>query len=293
MTKHLLRTRRCVFQLDDENRTACIISCRPGRCKRYKLPEQVIADGVTYRVVSIEIEGMKWMRTLRHLVIPDSFNYVDEDCMHGLPNLRSVHVGKGVDYLNSWNFRCCPKLRVLTIDKSNPHLRVQDGLLLSADGTVLLRSLFPIKDLQIPDGVKYIEKVAFWYDERLESITFPSSLRQIGDNSFSNLPNLRKLVLPEGLERLVVQCFMDCVNLEWVDLPSTLKSVDLDNFDGCNRLSTLILRSTTVVDSKWGVYDNIPASCRLFVPSALVEAYRQHPVWSRFTNIQEIESLTR
>ena len=284
-----MRTRRCAFRLDDESRTACITSCRPGRCIRYKLPEQVIVDGVTYTVTEVEA-NMNWSHTLRHLVIPDSVRYVDEDCLYGLSNLRSVYVGKGVEHLNGWHFCCCHKLQLIDIDKANPHLRVQDGLLLTVDGTLLLRSLYSIKNLIIPEGVRSIEQIAFWYDEYLESITFPSSLRQIGNNSFSNLPKLRKLVLPEGVERLVVQCFMSCANLEWVDLPSSLKSFGCDNFSGCSSLNTLILRSNSVMDCEYEDIVGIPSSCRLFVPPALIDAYRQHPIWGKFKYIASIET---
>jgi hypothetical protein len=48
--------------------------------------------------------------------------------------------------------------------------------------------------------VERVEKIAFWCDDKLESITFPSSLREIGDNSFSNIPNLKRVVIPKGAE---------------------------------------------------------------------------------------------
>lgn len=46
-------------------------------------------------------------------------------------------------------------------------------------------------------------KVAFWYDDKLESITFPSSLREIGGDSFSNIPNLKQVFIPNGAEKLM------------------------------------------------------------------------------------------
>lgn len=38
--------------------------------------------------------------------------------------------------------------------------------------------------------------------EQLEKkITFPSSLREIGDSSFSDIPNLKKVVISKGTEK--------------------------------------------------------------------------------------------
>jgi hypothetical protein len=37
---------------------------------------------------------------------------------------------------------------------------------------------------------------------KLESISFPTSICEIGDNSFLGIPNLKKVVIPEELENL-------------------------------------------------------------------------------------------
>lgn len=234
---------RYVYLLDDNDHTAWIEKGHIGRSKTYRVPSHVEIEGVRYTITSIELGAYKCPRTLQHLIFPDTVEYIDEDEFWGLPNLRSVYMGKGVQYLLNWHFRCCPKLHTITIDPLNPHLKMQDGLVMTKDGTILFRSLFRRKELHIPEGVKYVEKVAFWYDDKLEKITFPTSLREISDNSFSYLPKLKRVVIPEGLERLIVQCFMGCENLEYVELPSTLKELGRETFEGCKNLKKLILHS--------------------------------------------------
>jgi hypothetical protein len=83
---------------------------------------------------------------------------------------------------------------------------------LTQDGTTLLRSLFRRIELIIPEGVTRVEKVAFWYDDKLERITFPSSLREIGDNSFSNIPNLKQVFIPNGAEKLMCNIPLGKIN---------------------------------------------------------------------------------
>ena len=123
-----------VYLLDDEEKTAWIKKGRIKRCRRYRLPDHVMIDGVRYIIESVEIGAYNHPRTLRHLVIPDRYVYVDEDTLFGLNNLQSVHIGKKVEVLDGWNFRQCPKLRVYHIDKDNPHLKKSDGMILSKDG---------------------------------------------------------------------------------------------------------------------------------------------------------------
>lgn len=286
------RQGRFVYLLDDNDRTAWILSGHIGRCKTYRVPSSVDIEGVRYTITSVELGAYKCPRTLQHLIFPDTIEYIDEDEFCNLPNLRSVHIGKGVQYLLNWHFRCCPKLHAITIDPLNPHLKMQNGLVLTTDGTILLRSLFPRRDLHIPEGVKYVEKVAFWYDDKMENITFPSSIREISDNSFSNIPNLKRVVIPEGLEKLIVQCFMDNENLEYVDLPSTVKYMGGDAFENCPNLKTLILRSPGLLMRRMSDFDQEQYdNCHLYVPSDYLESYRTHSVFGQFKHIHSIHEI--
>lgn len=280
--------KRFIYLLDQTNRTAIIRRGHVGRCKTFRVPNCIMVDGIRYTITEIDVAAFNAPRTLKHLIVPDTITHIDEDTLFGFPNLRSIHIGKGLEYMLSWHFRNCPKLRIVTIDKANPHLKIQNGLLLSKDGTVLLRSFVSRQKLQIPEGVKYIEKVAFWYDDKIEKIHFPSTLKEIGDNSFSNLPNLRQLVLPEGLTRLAVQSFSECQNLQLIDLPSTLTDFGRENFTFCTHLETIILRSHQVMNCRLEDIEEIPLSANIYVPKELIKDYQKHPVWKKY-NILGLE----
>ncbi len=114
---------RFVYLLDDDEKTAWIKEGHIGRCRRYRLPDHVMIDGERYTVESVELGAYNYPRTLHHLMIPDTFIYVDEDTLFGLDNLRSVHIGKRVEELDRFNFRLCPKLKSIHIDKDNPHIK--------------------------------------------------------------------------------------------------------------------------------------------------------------------------
>ena len=280
-----------VYLLDDEEKTAWIKKGRIKRCRRYRLPDHVMIDSVRYTIESVEIGAYNCPRTLRHLVIPDTFIYVDGDTLYGLDNLQSVSIGKKVEELDSWNFRHCPKLRVYHIDKDNPHLKKSDGMILSKDGKKVFTGVVDRPHITIPEGVEEIFHTAFWYHNNLESVSFPSTLRKIGDNSFSNCPKLRSIILPEGLEECLVQSFMENENLNIIDFPSTVTNIGwgpIAPFAFCPNLQTIILRMPYVPD-QFKIEDVPTGTCHLYVPANLVEQYRQHPVWGVFKNILPIE----
>jgi len=236
-----------VYLVDESSSAALIKKGRIGRRRKYRVPSKVAINGVEYTIDGIDYGAYRRNKTIRHLIIPDTITYLDEDAFGAMPNLRSAYIGKGVRIIQMWNFGSCKKLQSLTISTENPRLQVHDGLILSKDEKMLYTSLFDRRHYDIPEGVEVVNQIAFWYNQRLESISFPGSLRTVGDNSFSYLPRLRKLILPEGVENLSTQCFQMCENLECVDLPSTLKQLYTHAFYGCKSLKKVIIRSNVIL----------------------------------------------
>lgn len=156
------RQNRVTYLLDDNEKNAWIYDGRIGRGHRFRLPDHVIVDGERYTIESVEAGAYKYPHTLRHIVIPDSFIYVDEDCFDHLPNLRSLYIGKGMDYLSHWHFRGCPKPCNYVIDKENPYLTIWNGMIMSKDGKKILAEIKEHTILEIPEGVEEIADVAFW-----------------------------------------------------------------------------------------------------------------------------------
>lgn len=281
-----------VYLLDEEEKTAWIAKGHIGRCKRYRLPDHVMVDGQRYTVESVEAGAYNRPRTLRHLVIPDTFNYVDEWAFL-CNNLRSVYIGKGLDYLDSWTFCHCNKPRIFHIDKDNPYLKYENGMVLSKDGKKLFAAYTKCPHVIIPKGVEEIKGIAFWDNQYLESVTFPKTLRKMGDNSFGNCPKLCRVQLPEGFEKFRVQSFFENMNLSYVDLPSTLTDLGYMTFADCPNLETVVLRSPKKLEFgncfKAYLHDEPMIKAKLYVPADLVEQYKQDPEWGVFKHILPID----
>ena len=280
-----------VYLLDDEEKTAWIAKGHIGRCRRYRLPDHVMVDGERYTIESVEVGAYNRPRTLRHLVIPDTFNYVDEWAFQ-CNNLRSVYIGKGLDYIDSWTFCHCNKPQIFHIDKDNPYLKYEKGMVLSKDGKKLWASYVERPHVVIPEGVEEIHNIVFINDFTLESVCFPKTLRKMGDNSFGNCPKLREVVLPEGFEKFWIQSFLENKHLTNVDLPSTLTDLGVETFAYCPNLGTVVLRSPKKLEFKgsfgaWD-YDSTLPNAILYVPENLVELYRQDPEWGVFKCILPI-----
>jgi len=86
-----------------------------------------------------------------------------------------------------------------------------------------------LRRIILPEGVKEIGELAFSYAINLIDINFPSSLRAIKRNSFSDCIslNVNPLIIPEGVEEIGYQAFVHCKSLTGkVVLPTTLKRIN-------------------------------------------------------------------
>lgn len=87
-------------------------------------------------------------------------------------------------------------------------------------GTIKQQSL---NYYNVKEGTEIICENAFYECESLQSITFPQSLRRIGDEAFYQCDNLEFVGVNEGLEEIGCDAFNGCVNLLSIVLPQSLK----------------------------------------------------------------------
>lgn len=105
-----------------------------------------------------------------------------------------------------------------------------------------------LKDVIIPDGVKYIKK-AFTDDlkEKLITVTMPDSVIKTQDimlfdtdnnnGIFYDCKNLEYIKLSKNLERLGNFEFKGCSKLPKIIIPDSVKEIAFGAFEGCSRLS--------------------------------------------------------
>jgi hypothetical protein len=93
--------------------------------------------------------------------------------------------------------------------------------------------------IDIPEGVTIIPKQCFSGCSGLESITLPSTIKQIGRWAFRDCRSLTSIDIPEGVSIIPDRCFWGCSSLESVTLPSTIKQIGENAFYGCSSLISI------------------------------------------------------
>ncbi len=178
-----------------------------------------------------------------------------------------------------------------------------------------------LTSVQLPEGVEYIGEYAF-ASCGLTTFTLPSSVRHLGVKAFADCTSLSgKVVIPEHITELGSAVFSNCTSITEAEvmapcrlLPpllfercSALQKVTLGkgvqailaganeshlySFYRCEQLTTLVLHAPRVVKGyesmkhfATGSYiQNVPLLNTIYVPSALLNAYRE-----TFANLEYI-----
>lgn len=174
----------------------------------------------------------------------------------------------------------------------------KDGLILSEDGKIVMGvSDDFITNVVIPEGVEEIGEQAFSGCCSIKMVTFPSSLKKIGFASLAGISSCY-LSIPEGVEVIENAAFFNAT-ISCVSLPSTLKVLE-NAFVGCI-IKNLFINVRDLNNLKFcGQNKNIyseepprlsiayPQMTKVYVPSDLVESYKNHPVFGRFEHIEPI-----
>ena len=74
------------------------------------------------------------------------------------------------------------------------------------------------------------------YVQKLEKAKLPSTLKKMGDGTFSGCEYLKEVNIPEGIESIGFMCFSSCERLKEIKLPESLKELTGNAIVGCNSL---------------------------------------------------------
>ena len=92
--------------------------------------------------------------------------------------------------------------------------------------------------------VTEIYKNAFSGRTNITSVTFPETLKTIGNNAFEGCTGLTKVTYPETLQTLEAYAFSGCKDLTAFTFPETLKTIGNNAFEGCTGLSEVNVPAT-------------------------------------------------
>ncbi len=116
---------------------------------------------------------------------------------------------------------------------------------LKADGTYIIKGYNGHeKDVVIPETIKgipvtEIDTYSMWDNQTMETLTFPSTLKKIGNGAFAICEKLKTVYFSEGLQEIGPSAFSGCTSLTDVVLPQSLLKIRDSAFNLCSSIKKI------------------------------------------------------
>ncbi len=231
-----------------------------------------------------------------------------------LPIFKAVLILKLID-MNKKNNMLNIVITVLLFTVFSGHFNIVNGQKIEKDGLFYILDVSKMTaelsskndnypywkdtDLQpegkvvIPQEVEYNSKKytvtkignnAFYGCAKITELAMPNTITEIGKLVFVNCSGLVEVVLPNSVTTLKLSAFQSCTSLTTVTLPNSLTKMDRYIFAGCplRTIFSKIEKPDDVTGDRY-VFGSIEKTqCKVFVPNASLDAYKQHETWKEF-----------
>lgn len=98
-----------------------------------------------------------------------------------------------------------------------------------------------LREIDMPNNVKYIWTYAFHDCELLEKVVLPSSLIKIEHGGFEDCKLLDKIIIPENVTEIGCSAFGGCTSLQSLSFEGNVSLIGKEAFINCTSLNTVIL----------------------------------------------------
>ena len=178
---------------------------------------------------------------------------------------------------------------------------------------------FPtLRELYLPDTLKYIEEEAFdcghaesgttsnlqfvslspnqehfyyqtgyesFYFSNVEEVILPVGSRRIPDSFFNRCDQLAKIQIPSGVTYIGSNAFALCHSLSAITIPAAVEEIRIDAFAHCTGLTRIDVLATTPPNlaGNSGHFDDTN-NCPIYVPASSLNAYLADSKWSYYSS---------
>ena len=201
-----------------------------GKESKVTIPQKLGGKKVT----SIGIEAFYGNKTIKSMTIPEGVTTIGAFSFNACENLTDIKIPKSVNELLSYLSKN-PFVGTKWLadqEKKNPMVIVND---------ILIEGSKCKGDIVIPDNVKKINGMAFYWDLELTGVTIPKNVKIIGHDSFRACYNLTKLKIQDGVKSIESCAFIACTGLKSVEIPDSVKTLEGFVFDACLNLESIAL----------------------------------------------------
>ena len=129
-----------------------------------------------------------------------------------------------------------------------------------------------VGDIEIPHKIKLGEDVF--------------TVTHIGEFAFDGCEEIINIKIPNTITYIGEEAFECCEKLIEIIIPNSVTYIGEEAFAGCYGFSRFVCLATTPPTIHEDTFDEV--SCPLYVPKGALSNYKNHPIWGKFININEV-----
>ena len=219
---------------------------------------------------------------LKKVTLPKNLKTIRECAFRNCESLESVVIPDGETSIGNSAFAFCYNMKSVKFPKE-----------LTSIGSEAFYRCYALTTLELPSSLKTISGGAFSELTNLTSVSMPEQLETIGDNAFYRCKNLKEILIPKGTQTIGYSAFYECNSLEKVTIPASVTAIN-NAFAYCKNLKevTCLAPIPPQVRDENPFYGGMDMSQRtLYVPTFVLNAYKQTRGWDAFTHIKATDEL--
>ena len=247
------------------------------------------------KIKSLGRSAFQDCRNLKQFVIPDSVTILNYDLLERCSSLKSIRIHKGIKVISD-AFIGCTNLSTLIIEDRNTSLKL--GSVYSAYGDNPLFKDCKLDSVYIGGKIVYNTSRSDGYspfsrNTSLRTVKISDAETTIYDNEFYGCTNLQNVSIGDNVTSIGKWAFSGCSSLKNFTFGSGLQSIGQEAFSDCSNITQISSEAVVPPTCDINALDDINKwNCKLFVPKANINAYKQAPQWKEFFFIESTTGIT-
>lgn len=215
------------------------------------IAKYIPADGDTSVVIPSSLGGCpvvtlgakSFMNTLRvpekddgirfSLVIPDTVRVIGEYAFDGCTRMEHVSIPGSVETIGDYAFKGCVYLASISFDEGVAQIG-RSAFSNSAEASIV--DLHGVLRLTFPSTLKSLGNTAFAGNQNVGEVVFRAPLEKTGTSAFVSCQYLKRVMLAKGQTEITERMFQYCYALEEINIPSTVADIGQYAFERCRSL---------------------------------------------------------
>ena len=228
---------------------------------------------------------------LKQFVIPDSVTILNDDLLSACFSLKSIRIHKNIQEIDDEAFYGCTNLSTLIIEDRNTTLKlVSFSSRLFAD--CKLDSVYIGGEIVYNTSSDYGYS-PFYRNTSLRTVKISDVKNTIYDNEFYGCTNLQNVSIGDNVRSIGKWAFSACSGLKNFTFGRGLRVIGQEAFSGCINITKITSEADAIPTCGINALDDInKRNCKLFVPKASIDAYKQAPQWKEFFFIHGTTGIT-